>query len=77
MVERSLSEKLLHDLFPRFKSRGDTGYAHFGVMFEAWDIPHGSVRLTAYGDQAWSQDPPNFKRRVTYNLKTHKVSFED
>jgi hypothetical protein len=76
MVERSLSDKVLHDLFPHLKLGGDTGYAHFGVVFEGWDIPSQRLYLTVYGDQAPHLDPANMQRRVVYDLKTRKVAFD-
>jgi len=76
MVERSLSDKVLHDLFPDIKLGGDKGYAHFGVVFEGWDIPNNKLYLTVYGNQAPNLQPPNIERRVIYDLKTHKVAFE-
>jgi len=76
MVERSLSDKVLHDLFPHLKFGGDKGYGHFGVVFDAWDIPHSSLHLTVYGNQAANHDPADFERPVIYDLKTHKVVFE-
>jgi hypothetical protein len=76
MVERSLSDKVLHDLFPDIKLGGDKGYAHFGVVFEGWDIPNNKLYLTVYGNQAPNLQPPNIERRVIYHLKTHKVAFE-
>jgi hypothetical protein len=77
MVERSLSDKVLHDLFPQLKFDGDRGYGHFGVVFEAWDIPHSRLHLTVYGNQAPNHDPADFQRRVIYDLRTHKVVFEN
>ena len=76
MVERSLSDKVLHDLFPHLKFGGDKGYGHFGVVFDAWDIPHSSLYLTVYGNQAANHDPADFERPVIYHLKTHKVVVE-
>ena len=76
MVERSLSDKVLHDLFPHLKLSGDSGYVHFGVVFEDWDIPNNRLYLTVYANQAPRHDPPDVQRRVVYDLKTHKVAFE-
>jgi hypothetical protein len=76
MVERSLSDKVRHDLFPHIKLGGDKGYTHFGVGFDHWDIPNNKLYLTVYADQAPKLDPPNFERRVIYDLKTHKVTLE-
>jgi hypothetical protein len=76
MVERSLSDKVLHDLFPDIKLGGDKGYAHFGVAFEGWDIPNNKLYLTVYGNQAPNFQPPDIERRVIYDLKTHKVALE-
>jgi hypothetical protein len=76
MVERSLSDKVLHDLFPHIKLGGDKGYAHFGVAFDDWDIPNNKLYLTVYANQAPNLEPPNIERRVIYDLKTHKVTLE-
>ena len=76
MVERSLSDKILHDLFPHIKLGGDKGYAHFGVVFDGWDIPNNKLYLTVYANQAPNLEPPNIERRVIYDLKTHKVALE-
>ncbi len=76
MVERSLSEKMLRDLLPHLKLTGERGYGHFGVVFEAWDIPHSRLYLTVYGNQAASHDPADMQRRVIYDLRTHKVAFD-
>jgi hypothetical protein len=73
IVERSLSDKVLHDLFPHFS---DKGYAHFGVVFDGWDIPNSRLYLTVYANQAPNLDPPNFQRRVVYDLKKHRVALE-
>jgi hypothetical protein len=43
MVEPSLSDKVLHDLFPQIKLGGDKGYAHFRVAFDDWDIPNSCI----------------------------------
>jgi hypothetical protein len=76
LIERSLSDKVAHDLFPHTKLGGVEAYAHFGVVFDAWDIPHSRLYLTVYGNQAVNHEPPDFKRRVIYELVTHKVAFE-
>jgi hypothetical protein len=75
MVEGSLSDKVRHDLFPGLKLDDENGYAHFGVVFEAWDIPHLRLLLTVYANQAPNHDPADFRRRVIYDLTTHKVEF--
>jgi hypothetical protein len=69
MVEQSLSDKVLHDLFPDLQVGG-----HFGVVFEGWDIPNNKLFLTVYGNQ--NKPTPDFKRRVIYDVKTHKVAFK-
>ncbi len=76
MIERSLSDKVAHDLFPHMTRGGAEAYAHFGVGFDAWDIPHSKLHLKAYGNQAMHHDPPDFERRVVYDLATHQVAFE-
>jgi hypothetical protein len=76
MVERSLLDKVFHDLFPDIKLGDEKGYAHFGVVFEGWDIPNNKLFLTVYANQAPNFQPPNIERRVIYDLKTHKVAFE-
>jgi len=75
MVERSLREKVFHDLFPDIP-QGDKGYAHRGVAFEGWDISNNKLFLTVYANQAPNLEPPNIERRVIYDLKTHKVALE-
>jgi len=76
MVERSLLDKVFHDLFPDIKLGDEKGYAHFGVVFEGWDIPNNKLFLTVYANQAPNFEPPNIERRVIYDLKTHKVALE-
>jgi hypothetical protein len=76
MVERSLLDKVFHDLFPDIKLGDEKGYVHFGVVFEGWDIPNNKLFLTVYANQAPNFEPPNIERRVIYDLKTHKVAFE-
>jgi hypothetical protein len=76
MVERSLLDKVFHDLFPDIKLGDEKGYVHFGVVFEGWDIPNNKLFLTVYANQAPNFEPPNIERRVIYDLKTHKVALE-
>ena len=76
MVEPSLVDKVFHDLFPDIKLGDEKAYAHFGVVFEGWDIPNNKLFLTVYANQAPNFEPPNIERRVIYDLKTHKVAFE-
>jgi hypothetical protein len=76
MVERSLSDKVFHDLFPHIRLGGDKGYVHFGVAFNGWEIPNNKLYLTVYANQAPNLEPPNIERRVIYDLKTHKVALE-
>ncbi|MBV9007849.1 MAG: hypothetical protein JO354_01615 [Verrucomicrobia bacterium] len=75
MLEPSLSEKVFHDLFPQLKRGGDSGYTHFGVLFDRWDIPNNRLYLTVYGSQAPGHHPADMQRRVIYDLKTRKVAF--
>jgi hypothetical protein len=76
MVEPSLVDKVFHDLFPDIKLGDEKAYAHWGVVFEGWDIPNNKLFLTVYANQAPNFEPPNIERRVIYDLKTHKVAFE-
>jgi hypothetical protein len=76
MVERSLLDKVFHDLFPDIKLGDEKDYVHFGVVFEGWDIPNNKLFLTVYANQAPNFEPPNIERRVIYDLKTHKVALE-